>query len=98
MTTQPVTVTIRLVAKDREQTLQHLAHALPTTRNYDGCRYCNTLTHIDTPNEIVLIQGWDSRDAQQQYIHWRQETGALSELLALLVEPPAVEFWELNAA
>jgi quinol monooxygenase YgiN len=98
MTTQPVTITIKLVAKDRDQTLQHLAHALPTTRNYNGCRYCNTLTNADVPNEIVLIQEWDSRDAQQRYIQWRQETGALSELVALLAEPPTVEFWEPNAA
>jgi quinol monooxygenase YgiN len=98
MTIQAVTVTIKLVAKDRDQTLQHLSHALPTTRNYNGCRYCNTLTNADTPNEIVLIQGWDSREAQQRYIQWRQETGALNELVALLVEPPTVDFWELNAA
>lgn len=98
MTTQPITITIKLVAKDRDQTLQHLAHALPTTRNYHGCRYCNTLTNADVPNEIVLIQEWDSRDAQQRYIQWRQETGALNELVALLAEPPMVEFWEHNVA
>lgn len=95
---KPVTVTIKLVAKDRDQTIQHLAHALPITRTYEGCRYCNTFRGTDNANEIILIQGWDSRAAQQRYIQWRQETGALSELLTLLVEPPTVEFWTLDAA
>jgi quinol monooxygenase YgiN len=98
MTTQPITVTIKLIAKNREQTIQHLAQALPITRNYEGCRYCNTLIELDNPQEIILIQGWDSRAHQQKYISWRQETGALDELLALLAEPPQVEFWNLTAA
>jgi quinol monooxygenase YgiN len=98
ITTQPITVTIKLIAKDRNQTIQHLAHALPITRNYEGCRYCNTLTEINNTQEILLIQGWDSREHQQNYISWRQETGALDELLALLTKPPQVEFWSLTAA
>jgi quinol monooxygenase YgiN len=98
MTTQPITVTIKLVPKDREQTIQHLAQALPITCNYNGCRYSNTLIKVDNAQEIILIQGWDSREHQQKYISWRQETGALDELIALLAEPPEVEFWHLNAA
>jgi quinol monooxygenase YgiN len=96
--TESITVTIKLIAKDRDKTLRHLAHALPVTRTYNGCRYCNTFTQADNPQEIILIQGWDSRTAQQQYIQWRQETGALNELLELLTEPPTVEFWHLSAA
>jgi quinol monooxygenase YgiN len=34
----PVTVTIRLIARDRQATLDVLAHALPITRTYQGCR------------------------------------------------------------
>jgi quinol monooxygenase YgiN len=98
MTTNPVTVTVKLVAKEQNQTIEHLSRALPTTRNYQGCRYCNTYIQQDKPQEIVLIQGWDSRQAQQNYIQWREETGALAELLALLAEPPVVEFWDLNQA
>lgn len=95
---EPITVTIKLTAKNCDETLQHLSRALPVTRRYAGCRYCNTLTQADNPQEIILIQEWDSREAQQQYIQWRQETGALGELLALLAEPPKVEFWHLSAA
>jgi quinol monooxygenase YgiN len=98
MNTNPVMVTVKLVAKEKDTTIAHLSRALPTTRNYQGCRYCNTYIQQDKPQEIVLIQGWDSRQAQQNYIQWRKETGALDELLALLTEPPVVEFWNLNQA
>jgi quinol monooxygenase YgiN len=94
----PVTVTIRLIARDRQATLDVLAHALPITRTYQGCRYVNTLVQTDDPNKIVLIQGWDSRAEQEAYINWRQETGDLQKLVSTLSEPPLVEFWELNPA
>jgi hypothetical protein len=41
MTTNPVMVTVKLVAKEQDKTINHLSRALPTTRNYQGCRYCN---------------------------------------------------------
>jgi quinol monooxygenase YgiN len=98
MNTNPVMVTVKLVAKEQDKTINHLSRVLPITRNYQGCRYCNTYIQQDKPQEIVLIQGWDSRQAQQNYIQWREETGALAELIALLAKPPVVEFWNLNQA
>jgi quinol monooxygenase YgiN len=94
----PVTVTIQLIAKDCQATLDILAHALPITRTYQGCRYVNTLVQTDDPNKIVLIQGWDSRAEQEAYIKWRQETGDLQKMVSTLSEPPLVEFLELNPA
>jgi hypothetical protein len=34
MNTNPVMVTIKLVAKEQDKTINHLSRALPTTRNY----------------------------------------------------------------
>jgi quinol monooxygenase YgiN len=98
MNTNPVMVTVKLVAKEQDKTIDHLSRALPTTRNYQGCRYSNTYIQQDKPEEIVLIEGWDSRQAQQNYIQWCKETGALDELLVLLTKPPVVEFWDLSQA
>jgi quinol monooxygenase YgiN len=94
----PVTVTIQLIAKDLQATLDVLSHALPLTRTYQGCRYVNTFIHIDNSNKIILIEGWDSRAEQEVYINWRQETGDLQKLVSTLSEPPLVEFWDLNPA
>jgi quinol monooxygenase YgiN len=96
--TPPVTVTITLLAKDREQTLKILAQTLPATRTYEGCQYCHTLTQVDHPHEIILIQGWDTRSNQAAYFQWRQETGDRQALIDTLMEPPTVKFWEMNPA
>jgi quinol monooxygenase YgiN len=93
-----VTVTLRLTAKSPEAFLQHLSRVLPETRNYQGCRYVNTLVQADQPQEVVLIQGWDSREDQQRYIQWRQTTGALTELRSLLATDPIIEYWQLTDA
>ena len=98
MNDNSVTVTLKLVAKDKDKLLNALSCALPTTRNYQGCRYVNTYTQADHSQEIILIQGWNSRQDQERYIQWRKETGDLDNLLALLTEPPVTEFWHLNAA
>ncbi len=92
------TVTIRLNATDANVTLGVLSRALPATRQYAGCRYVTTYTNADAPDEIILIQGWDSRTDQERYIAWRQETGDLQQLVATLREPPVVTFWEHNDA
>ena len=57
-----------------------------------------TYTNADAPDEIILIQGWDSRADQERYIAWRQETGDLQQLVATLREAPIVTFWEHNDA
>jgi quinol monooxygenase YgiN len=93
-----VTITIRLNAKDPVITLDVLAKALPGTRQSQGCRYVNTFVSQDSPKEIVLIQGWDSRADQQRYIAWRQQTGDLAQLIATLSEPPVTDFWNPDAA
>lgn len=93
-----VTVTFRLTAKNSEAFLQHLSRVLPETRNSEGCRYVNTLVQADQPQEVVLIQGWDSREDQQRYIQWRQTTGALTEFRSLLAKDPVIEYWQLTDA
>jgi quinol monooxygenase YgiN len=93
-----VTVTIRLLAKDPYITLGVLTQALPITRTYEGNHYSHTHVNQDKPNEIILIQGWESKEHQQNYISWRQETGDLQQLVNTLVEAPAVTFWNSNPA
>ena len=93
-----VTVTLKLVAKDKNELLNALSRTLPTTRNYEGCRYVNTYTKAEHSKEVILIQGWDSRQNQERYIQWREKTGDLDNLLGLLAKPPVTEFWHFNEA
>lgn len=93
-----VTVTIKLLAKDPAVTLNVLTQALPVTRAYEGNHYSHTHVNQDNPNEIILIQGWESKAHQQKYISWRQETGDLQHLVSTLSKTPAVTFWDSNPA
>jgi quinol monooxygenase YgiN len=72
-----MTVTLRLSANDSEALLQFLAQVLPATRNYEGYQYVNTFVQPDNPREVILIEGSDSSELQQQYqyLRWRQESG-----------------------
>lgn len=85
-----VTVTLRLVAKDRVATLALLDAALPATRAADGCRYSQTFVDHDAPNVILLVQGWASAAHQARYLAWRERTGDLGALVATLSTPPEV--------
>jgi quinol monooxygenase YgiN len=93
-----LTVTLRFTSKKPEATLQILSRTLPQTHVYEGCRYVNTYLREKNPQEIILIQSWDTREDQDRYLQWRRETGALQELLNTLASPPITEYWERNDA
>lgn len=93
-----VVVIFRLTAKDAQAFLQYLAQVLPVTRAYEGCHYVNTLVQPDHSPEVILIQGWATREAQAKYIQWRKQTGDLDQFLSFLTSPPHVEYWDSNAA
>lgn len=93
-----IVVIFRLTAKDSQAFLQHLAQVLPTTRAYEGCHYVNTLVQPDRSPEVMLVQGWDSREAQERYIQWHKQPGDLDQFLSFLAGPPNVEYWDSHTA
>ncbi|WP_324134772.1 putative quinol monooxygenase [Bosea sp. (in: a-proteobacteria)] len=93
--TNPVTVTLRLSAKDGPVFIQHLAEVLAVTRQAKGCRHSNTYVSPDDNREVMLVQGWDSLAQQQAYIGWRDSTGDLKQFIDFLAKPPVVEVFEL---
>jgi quinol monooxygenase YgiN len=92
---QPVTVTIRLTAKDADALRAHLLNVIPVTRTASGCRYSNTFQDPNTPTAFLLVQGWDSAEQQQGYIAWRDATGDLAQLIDMLSVSPVVETFAL---
>lgn len=93
-----ILVTMKCVAKNRDEFVKHLSKNLPVTRKREGCRYVDTYTSADKPNEVILIEAWDSRALHEKYIEWRTETGGLAAFAAFLAEPPTVDFWVFNEA
>jgi hypothetical protein len=56
----------------------------------------NTFVQPDDPREVILIEGWDSSELQQQYLRWRQESGGLVEFRSFLASDPVFEYWQLS--
>ena len=72
--------------------LEAFKTALTDTRAYPGCLSVVTYTSATNPDDIVLIEEWDTRDSQIKYMKWRADTG-MSEQLGPLLAGPLKEEW-----
>jgi quinol monooxygenase YgiN len=72
--------------------LEAFKTALTDTRAFAGCLSVATYTSATNPDEIVLIEEWDSRASQITYMKWRADTG-MSEQLGPLLAGPLKEEW-----
>ena len=66
--------------------------ALADTRAFKGCLSVATYTSATNPDDIVLIEEWDSKASQITYMQWRADTG-MSQQLAPLLAGPLKEEW-----
>ena len=67
---------------------------LPDTRAYDGCQGVKVHTNLDTPNDLALVEYWDSRAHYEKYLAWRAETGFLERIGSLLSGAPSIRYFE----
>ena len=72
--------------------LEAFKTALVDTRAYKGCISVTTYSSATNPDDIVLIEEWDSKNSQVQYMRWRADTG-MSEQLQPLLTGPLKEEW-----
>lgn len=75
--------------------LDALKSALVETRAFKGCLSVVTYTSGSNPDDIVLIEEWDTKASQEIYMQWRAETG-MSEKLGPLLNGPLKEEWLLK--
>jgi quinol monooxygenase YgiN len=90
-----VTVTLALaIKKERLDEFKGvIKDALPDTRAFDGCQSVDVYENHDKPGEIFLVERWDSKEHQQKYIAWREETGMMDALGTFLATPPTFAFY-----
>lgn len=67
---------------------------LPDTRAYDGCQEVKVHTNLDTPNDLALVEYWDSRAHYEKYLAWRAETGVLDKIGSMLSGAPSIRYFE----
>ena len=78
-----------------EQLSSTLKDLLPDTRKYDGCQSVEVFNNQDDPNNLVLVQHWDSRQQYETYLNWRVETGALDTLVSMTSQEPNIRFFDI---
>ena len=49
--------------------------------------------NLDDPANVVLVERWESRALYDKYLAWREETGVLGQIGALLEDPPSIRFY-----
>ena len=91
-----VTVTMALVIKKErlDEFKGLMKDALPDTRSFEGCQSVDVYESQDNPGELFLVELWDSKEHQQKYVAWREETGMMDVLGAFLAAPPTFAFYD----
>lgn len=84
-----IVVVLALKAKaDQYETLKATMQAiLPDTIAFEGCLGVEAGFN-DADQSMLLYERWETKAAQEKYLGWRTETGALEALGAMLREPP----------
>jgi quinol monooxygenase YgiN len=87
-----VTVTVLFPTREEESEPFYtmLIAALAETRVFDGCVNVTTHRDLDDPSKIFLIEEWKSREDQQKYLAWRQETGFVEAIGPMLAGAPVI--------
>ncbi len=71
-----------------------LRDELHHTRGFDGCNGITIHSNQDDPNNIVMVEDWDSRQQYEKYLAWRTERGDLEKLGGWLAGAPSVRYFD----
>ena len=87
-----VTVILETKAKPGggDELLGFFKSILADTRAYAGCIIIETLRNMESPDEVVLIERWESANDHGKYMGWRTETGVVDKIVGMLSGPPLV--------
>jgi quinol monooxygenase YgiN len=66
-----------------------LGEALPHTRAYDGCQGVDCVENADDPNNLIIIDKWESRAQYDKYAAWRAESDPAGAFMAMLESEPS---------
>lgn len=70
-----------------------MREVLPDTRGYDGCISISLVQDQDDPTAFAAIEQWDTRQHYEKYRQWRNETGVLEDLIAMMDGEPSFRFF-----
>lgn len=93
-----MSVTVLLELQSNAENIERLKSTfkeiLVDTRDYDGCRGVEIFDNQDDPNNLVLVERWESRQHYEAYLGWRTETGTLDTLVSMTSQPPSIRYYD----
>ncbi len=87
-------VTIVMDAVEPEPLLAVLAKYVVLSRGQPGCRNIDLCLSVTTPNRVVVIQKWDSLQAQRAHFDSVEMVEMAEAAKPLLAGPPAIDLLE----
>ncbi len=70
-----LTIDLQVDPEKVDEFLAVMIEAAPDTRAREGCRLFDIYVDQDNPGHVVFYEIWDSREQQEAYLSWRQESG-----------------------
>jgi quinol monooxygenase YgiN len=91
-----VVVTLRFDAGDGREAalLAVLSKYVVLTRMVDGCRNVDLCASVTTPGRHLVIQKWDTADAQRAHFDSDVMVDMARSCAGLLAAPPDIDLWD----
>lgn len=87
-------VTMRFEAADAGSLLAVLSKYVVLTRMEPGCRNVDLCSSVTRPGRYLVIQKWDSYDAQRQHFDSPLMVEMARSCTGLLTAPPDIDLWD----
>lgn len=87
-------VTLRFEASDPERLLGVLSKYVVLSRQQSGCRNIDLTASVTTPGRFVVIQKWESPNAQQAHFDSAEMVEMAQACAGVLREPPEIDLLE----
>jgi quinol monooxygenase YgiN len=84
------TLDVRLKADKLDTAFEVIHETLTATRAFPGCLYVSVLIDSADPAHVVLLETWESPEADNAYRQWRATPEGASGLGSILAAPPSL--------
>jgi len=89
-----VMVTMTFDASNADRLLSVLARYVVLSRGHDGCRNIDLAMSSTTPDRFVVVQKWDSPEAQRAHFDSSEMVEMAAACVGLLAAPPKIDLLE----
>ncbi|HSL58511.1 MAG TPA: antibiotic biosynthesis monooxygenase [Acidimicrobiales bacterium] len=87
-------VVMRFDAADPERLQAVLAKYVVMSRGHEGCRNIDLLVSVTQPRRHVVVEKWDSPDAQRRHFDSPEMVEMAESCSGILAAPPDIDLYE----